>query len=205
MVYSYLAMAATPKVKPELPQTPITVAVAPLKAAGMDRAEKFARMRVEMLEAELASHDNDRDAYAPYPSSRTGAGKTYQSALNRYRFVHALTSVDRERTKTYRLKGDPTYATIDPEKVAKFVAEVREVAAGHYEVYVWKLNKKIGEVTEATLTAPGDLWEESYLHVVTASGEVQNWKTQIITNVSSLGNPYNQWPTRKMKTAAGVA
>lgn len=72
-------------------------------------------------------------------------------------------------------------------------------ARAQFLEYAWKLDTKVGAVTEAKLQTLNGVWGESYLYVTTAEGVAQCWKTQTIINHSVYGTPYFQWPTRIVK------
>lgn len=67
----------------------IEVAVAPLKADAIERAELEANKLVDRVRTELAAAGNDLQKCAPYP--RTDVDRmTYLRQLSRYRLFHAI-------------------------------------------------------------------------------------------------------------------
>lgn len=92
----------------------------------------------------------------------------------------------------------PDFVDVTDERVARYVKTAREDAAAQYEAFVAKLTVKIGAVETATLAGRG-VWSHSILTVTKSDGARENWKTQMILNVSGLGKVFNQWPTRKVK------
>lgn len=174
----------------------IETAVAPMKAEAMNRAEKHARELVAKAAAELAQAGFDLNIVAPYPKSWGADSREYNVKLAKYRFFGVITTW---RAASYRM-NEPHFADINAAKVEKLVADAREDAAFQYEAFVAKLNSKIGPATAARLEG-NHVWGHSYLHVTTAAGEQQIWKTQMIINVSKLGKIFNQFPTRKVKAA----
>lgn len=91
------------------------------------------------------------------------------------------------------------YADIDSEKCKKFVEEARKNAAEQYDLFVEKLNQKIGVAITARLEG-NHVWSYSFLYVTTPTGD-QCWKTQQIINQSKYGKLFNQFPSRKVKNA----
>ncbi len=181
----------------------IAQAVEPLKTQAMDRAEKCARSVVEDVRKQLAKNNNDVRACAPYPSSRLGR-REYMQALAKYQTFDHLTTWRDAAGVHYRAHHDPLIVDVDAKKVSKFVKESREQAAFQFEVYVEKLNKKIGAVSSARLSDTYSVWNYSLLHVQLPAGDRQIWKTRIIVNVSKLGKVFNQFPTRLMKASWDV-
>lgn len=82
-------------------------------------------------------------------------------------------------------------------KAKAYIKEQVAGAASQFYAYVQKLNNKISDVVEAELTN-SDVWYESFLIITKKNGEKEYWKTKQITNRSSLGTPFFQWPTRKV-------
>lgn len=81
----------------------------------------------------------------------------------------------------------------------KMIEDAVYGARAQFLAYAWKLEAKVGNVTEATLQVLRGVWGESYLYVTTAEGVAQCWKTQTIVNRSVLDNLFYQWPTRTVK------
>lgn len=171
----------------------IEQAVAPLKDAAIERAEIEAKKIVDKVNEQLTAANNDLQICAPYPRHNGGNVVKYQSEYRKYQLFHSLC---RCRQGSHR-PNDPCYADIDPEYVTKFIENSRSDAALQYDAFIAKLIAKIGSVREATLT--GDhVWSFSILTVTKEDGAKENWKTQMIVNVSKLGKLFNQWPTRKV-------
>ncbi|MNE44768.1 hypothetical protein D3C80_1390130 [compost metagenome] len=97
-----------------------------------------------------------------------------------------------------RSMRDPDPARMSPNGCALFVKQAQENASAQYDAFIAKLEAKIGEVTAAILSGE-HVWGHSILTVTKADGTTEKWKTQMIVNVSVLGNLFNQWPTRKVK------
>ncbi|QPI17949.1 hypothetical protein POP12_157 [Pectobacterium phage POP12] len=175
---------------------PVALAVEPLRADAMDKAEKAARVRVADVIAELKENDMDAQVTAPYPMSGFGRAD-YAEKKGHYSFVRMLTSRDPERTVVCPRMNDPEYRIENQEAVEHFVNRCREMASESYDAYICKLIGKIGDADKAELSG-NFIWNESVL-TVTKGEEVSRWKTQMIVNVSKLGKLFNQFPTRKMK------
>lgn len=172
---------------------PIETVVLPLKNDAMDRAEKEARAAIADARKELAAANNDIKAVAPYPGF--GAQGNYLAMLFKYKFFSAITTWRDGQSVGLHT---PCFVDVDPNKVRKYIKETREHAAEHYDLFVEKLNKKIGTVQTAQLEG-NHVWSYSFLRVVTSAGEKQTWKTQTIMNRSKLGKIFPQFPTRKVK------
>lgn len=174
--------------------TPIETAVAPLRIDACERAERYARKLAGSIATKLAAANHDLRIAAPYPNSRLPRLQ-FAVLYADYRLIQSLT--------TWRKSGigmhEPCYADMNPEAVEAFVREARFNAAAQYDLFITKLNKKIGPTTSARLEG-NHVWSHSFLHVETPTGP-QCWKTQMIINISKLGKVFNQYPTRKVKGA----
>lgn len=176
---------------------PIVEAVSPLKNDAMERAERYARKVAGSVGTKLAQANYDLRIAAPYPSSRLGRND-YKAQLATYKLFQRLTT-----WRPNQIVGMHTscFADMNPEFVEKFVQDARDNAAAQYDLFVAKLNKKIGPAASAKLEG-NHVWSYSFLHVVTAAGVAQCWKTQTIVNTSKLGTIFNQFPTRLVKRQA---
>lgn len=85
-----------------------------------------------------------------------------------------------------------------PEGAAKFILDEVQSAEAQYVEFACKLERKVGEVTEATLDG-SHVWGLSVLTVKTVGGETVKWQTRQITNTSVLGKRFPQWPSRVIK------
>jgi hypothetical protein len=173
---------------------PIELAVAPLKDAAIERAEKDSLALIERCRQELEAGGFDLKVVAPYPSSSGGGTFAYYMALARYQTFSAIT---KWRKGSYNM-AEPHYADINDTMCAKFVERRKREAAEQYDEFVAKLIGKIGHVKSADLDG-NHVWSHSILTVTKLDGTIERWKTQQIVNVSKLGKHFNQWPTRKMK------
>jgi len=173
---------------------PIETAVAPLKDKAVTASSEYAKEIVRKVYRDLEAADWDAKKVAPYPDSFRMGKKQYHEVLARYKLVRSLTkSVNGSRSMR-----DPEIVEMSQPKIDHFVESAEKMAAAQYEAYVGKLNHKIGEVKEAKLVGSA-VWQHSILEVKKADGTSENWKTQMILNVSKLGTVFNQWPTRKVK------
>jgi len=175
---------------------PIVEAVSPLKNSAMDRAEQHANSLINRVKKELEIGGWDLNAVAPYPRAWGASKKSYAEARSRNAMFWALVVPAGEQAS--RITGKPYIVKLSDTKIQKFVDSARKDAAEQYDSFVAKLVSKIGEVEKASLI--GDhVWSHSILVVSKRDGSVERWKTQMIINVSKLGNLFNQWPTRKVK------
>lgn len=173
---------------------PIEKVVLPLKKDAMNRAEQFAKETIESVRERLAAVDNDLHIAAPYPSSSI-ARHQWEAAYRRYKLFSSLT--EWRPNQIVRPNGT-CYADVSEKLSAKFINDAREDAALKYDLYVAKLNKKIGPVQDARLEG-NHVWSFSFLYVTTVANNKECWKTQTIINTSKLGKVFNQFPTRKVK------
>lgn len=171
--------------------SPIAEAVLPLKAQAVERAERYARKIVKQVRTELSAAGNDLRVVAPYPNS---SGMDYFAGLAKYRLFSSLC----RWRKSGISPSEPCLADVDTNYVAKFVKQAKEDAAAQYELFVAKLEKKIGVVTTAQLDG-NHVWAYSYLFVTPVGRGRECWKTQTIINMSKLGKVFNQYPTRRLK------
>lgn len=172
---------------------PIETAILPIKTDAVESARRIAleviARRIEKLEAA----GWNLDVVAPRPDSFNMSRKNYLAAKavqNAYRSIttHAQSS---------RRFNEPEIRARSPEAEERFVNMMMEGAAIQYDKFVFKLVKKIGDCDSAEIEG-NHVWGHSILTV--RKGEnVERWKTQQIVNYSSLGNPFNQWPSRKIK------
>ena len=176
------------------PQHPVALAVEPLRAAAMDRAEQFARKMVEEVELRMATEFGDRQKFAPYPSSLHCNRAQYIAGVNYYNFVRKITETTAGGSRS---PNSPDFGTMSDQGIAKFIEETRNQASFQYDEFICKMIRKIGDCTSATLSG-SHVWGCSFLSVSKPTGG-EVWKTQQIINVSKLGLPFNQWPSRKQK------
>lgn len=174
---------------------PVALAVEPLRSAAMDRAEQFAADMVERMRVELDAAGWDAEKVAPYPKSWGMSREAYNAASRRYAFVSMIT---RSTGDGCRRTNDPRPVRMDAERVSKFLADTREQASFQYDAFICKMIGKIGACMSATLSG-SHVWGYSFLTVQHKGQEPETWKTQQIVNVSKLGLPFNQWPSRKVK------
>lgn len=175
------------------PTSPIAAAVEPRREAAIDRALESAREYVRHVEARLIECGMDIDVAYPSPDCRTHDRREYIAAERRR---NAVWSLVRSVNGGSRRFSDPNPVVLDAEKISLYFDLVYRDAAAQFDAYVAKLEGKVGNAEEAAIdNAP--LWNGSVL-TVRVAGEVQQWKTKMILNVSCLGTLFNQFPTRRI-------
>lgn len=173
---------------------PVKRAVMPLITAAQDRARQQAQGIIDAFREELVKAEGDAHQVAPYPSSVRDKRREYERKKARYDVLRAITRPVSN--------GHPRFGRelreMDAEACARFIQRAAHDAREQYLAFVEKLLVKVGEgVTSATLVG-NHVWQYSELTIVKASG-TECWRTSQIVNVSKLGRPFNQWPTRKVK------
>lgn len=176
---------------------PIVKAVEPLKSDAVNRAEQEANKIVEKITKDLAENNNDMKIVAPYPKSFGPEFRSREDYMLKLAKRKLYGSIVKYRNSSHR-QNEPEIVDVYPPYVDKFVEHAKQDAAFQYNEFIHKLVKKIGDVTNATLTG-NHVWGHSILTVTLVDGTQQKWKTQQIVNVSKLGKLFNQWPTRKQK------
>jgi hypothetical protein len=178
---------------------PVARAVEPLREAAVERAAEYAREQVAAVRKELKAAGNDLNVCAPYPRSGSLSRNDWLHAHRKYTLFGALC---KWRKSTISM-NEPRLADVDPELVKRFIDEAKKDAAWEYDAFIVKLCRKVNEYGPCKRAKVADdntnVWGRSYLYVTLATGEEQAWLTQQIINVSKLGRPFNQWPTRLMK------
>lgn len=175
---------------------PVAAAVEPLRAASLERAASESRAVIERVCGWMEPAGWDAQEVAPYPDSRQSR-LGFQQAKARYTLVRLLTEeAPRNGYRSYR-PNEPEPRMLCLGSVARFISSATENADTQYTAFIAKLTNKVGDVSEATLTG-SHVWGHSILTVEGPNG-CERWKTQMIVNVSKLGNMFNQWPTRKVK------
>lgn len=164
--------------------TPVAAAVEPLRAAAVDHAAAQA--------SDLAAR-----SLAAYESGEFVMDLTVQQIYSMGRTEKALHNAKVDRLRSLcTVKGGKF--TRDEAKIADFIEAAKERANGFYTSFIAKLEKKIG-AHEAARLEGNHVWSSSVLFVTKSDGSAEKWFTQQITNVSSLGRPFPQWPSRKVK------
>jgi hypothetical protein len=181
---------------------PVYVAVMPLKSDAVARAERHAREVVADITKALADVDGRINAVAPRANSIRMGRKDFAVAQGKRRLYDSLTRGLNDNKfvdgKFVDFRSADYCVEVDTDSVERFVKIARDEAAVEYDAFVLKLISKVGDVTAAEL-AGSHVWGHSVLTVVTAAGETQRWKTQMIVNVSVHGKLFNQFPTRMLK------
>lgn len=177
-------------------ESPIGVAVLPVKADALLDAETRVRAKIQKVLEGLAAANWDAEAFAPYPNSMTMGRNGYLAAKNKYSHVRAITKSAPGAPAARRMHS-PDPRVINAEGIEATVKMNVDAVAVAYDAFVLKLVRKVGEHSAATLEG-NHVWGHSVLTVTTPAG-VERWKTQMIVNVSKLGLLFNQWPSRKVK------
>ena len=172
----------------------IANAVAPLKQQSVDSAVAFATAQVERMLKKLEEAGWDADVVNP--PLRTGYynRETYMRHQNTRNFISLIT----KSAKASCRMREPDVRVKDEDGIARYLEQTAKDAGADFEAFVFKLNKKVGEVVSAELGSD-NVWYDSHLIVIKPEGEKQVWNTQIITNYSKYGKAFNQFPTRQIK------
>ena len=176
---------------------PIEKAVHPMKQLSIDSALAYAEKRVNSVLRKLEEANWDRNAIAPYPNANMSRAD-YMAKKAFCHFVQSITEAKAGVSNTHK-RNDPYFVQADLRGISRHYKEISENAAAAFEAYVYKLESKVGEVTEAKVISSWDLWMDSNLAVVKADGSKEIWNTKCITNYSKFGLAFNQFPTRLKK------
>lgn len=175
---------------------PVGAAIHPSKAEAVRSAREQAEKVIERVRKELDEAGWDIEQVAPYPNSMRESRASYTTKKAKYTLFHSL--VETAQASRYRRPGQPHIVEMSEKGINRFVQRAEEDAALQYDAFIVKMVAKVGAVRSARLEG-SHVWGYSFLFVETEAGEVQKWKTQQITNYSSLGTPYLQWPSRIVK------
>ncbi|MFN7536706.1 MAG: hypothetical protein ACK5QN_03285 [Burkholderiales bacterium] len=174
-------------------------AVQPLREIARAQARQRATCLIERKLSELQSVAWDLRRVAPSPHANMTRSEYRQAERLRQVFKQLTAPSQAQEIVVHYARKTPEIRIQSPQAERLFIEQMIEGADIAYRLYVEKLCKKVGEVESAELQMHSDIWDCSYLYVV-AGGEKQIWKTQVITNISSLGKPFYQWPTRRLKS-----
>jgi hypothetical protein len=175
----------------------IKTAVEPLRTLAIQAAAEVAQNMIARMVAEMETAGWDVNKAAPRPNSRTDDRNTYLAKKAKHeRFTSVFKYV--QPVNPY-VPHPPTIYTRDAARETQLIESFKAQANASFDAYVSKLVFKVGEVTAAEITEGRYVWGYSVLSVTKPDGSKENWKTQQIVNVSSLGKLFNQWPTRKVK------
>jgi hypothetical protein len=167
--------------------SPVAAAVEPSRAAAVQRARAFAQSLAEVTLQRFAADPTlaHRPSLAKFPGRQEHRARKslYDRVIELISAVPGTCGKERQA---------------DPARVAAFVERAGESASAQFTAFVQKLEGKVGACLTAVLTSE-HVWDHSLLVVTKEGGVTETWKTQQIINVSSLGRPFNQWPTRKLK------
>lgn len=176
-------------------------AVEPLRESAVLRVEKYCREYIARLVELLKAAGYDLNVVAPRPDSLRTGHIAYRQAMSLRDEYMAITTTANPTgcIDMAQIRGTkPHRVEVSETRIDKTVAEAMERASMEYDMFVYKLCKKVAGHTAATLD--GDhVWSYSVLSVTHTDGTVSRWKTQQITNVSKYGKVFAQWPSRRMK------
>lgn len=175
----------------------IEKAVQPMKQLSIDNAVAYAQKRIDHVLAKLEEANWDRNAVAPYPNSNMNRME-YLKKQSFYYFVQKITEAKEGVSNTHK-RNDPYFVQASVTGIAHHLKDIAKDAALAFDAYVYKLDHKVGEVTEAEVITSWDLWMDSNLAVIKADGSKEIWNTKCITNYSKYGLAFNQFPTRLTK------
>jgi hypothetical protein len=175
----------------------IAVAVEPLREAAMDRAAQKAKEILLDISFKLTNASGDRDAFAPFPSSTNESSKSWSEKKAYYDLVRRCTKCNWPSAS--KSSKEPDLGKMDFDVSFAFVEAARKDASFQYDAFIAKLTEKAGEGVVSAELIGNHVWGYSILKVTKDTGLVDLWKTQMIINVSKLGNVFNQFPTRKVK------
>ena len=172
---------------------PVAAAVEPLREDAKKRAVQTGQCQIDRLRETLAQHGDDMEAAYPWPKSYD---RDYKAKVARIHWVEALVARKPGSPATRRI-NDPRPVVVDEARVAAYLEQVAAFASAQYDAFIAKLVGKIGACDSATIEG-SHVWGYSVL-TVTKGDVIERWKTRQIVNVSKLGIPFNQWPTRRVK------
>ena len=172
--------------------TAIADATHPMKIAAMEKTRKEAEEYLEKIKAILEENDFDPYKVVPKPF------KTPDTPFNISYFAEKEADAKRYPYMFMVDRNGSKYGWSE-NKAQKYIANCVNGTADHYNEYVSKMNNKIKNPVSAKFSWVSDVWGSSMLEVTLPDGTTEYWKTQIIVNVSKLGNLFNQWPTRRIK------
>lgn len=176
--------------------TPIAQAVEPLRQDAMASATEYARKLAATMVDNIERAGWDINVAYPHPRGTMGRTEYKRAAMLR-QLAQRFTTTDEVKHPVCRRPGDPHYVVLNQAGIDRYVEEACKDASAQYDLFITKLEEKVGEHSTAELSG-NHVWGHSILTVTTPTG-VQRWKTQQIINTSSLGTVFNQWPTRLVK------
>ena len=173
----------------------IANAVAPLRQASVDAAIARTIASHDAIIKKLNDHGWNIDAAFPRPSTHCSRAQ-YQAA---YDLIAAVEAIVVYGKSSYRL-DEPKIVSVSADKVAYELDQARLDAEYSFNLYVNKLNEKVGtDIVDAQMGYVNGVWSNSNLIVNKNDGTQEVWNTKCITNRSKLGKWFNQFPTRKLK------
>jgi hypothetical protein len=169
---------------------PVRIAVTPLKESAVNHAFEQYKTFLDGLKNKIEEADFNIDAVAPHPKSNTDRA-TYHQMMDMHIICCKITT-----RPPVQMPNKPLIATgFNQSGYDALLRNVKEDAGASFDAYIEKLIIKVGDCDDAQIK--GELWDNSILTVKKGDMEEQ-WKTQMIVNISKLGKLFNQWPTRKI-------
>lgn len=170
---------------------PVARALQPAREQAALAARNAAANVVTAVRADLKAHGWNAATAAPLPTGHYGSPQYVAAATKRNLYARLTEKVTSDwRDTTVRMHG---------VKIGKFMEARERDALASYDAFIVKLTRKIGPDV-ATVTIDGShVWDYSILTATFADGRVERWHTQQIINQTKYGEPYLQWPSRKLK------
>lgn len=177
---------------------PVGRAVHALKEDACLFAEGKARDVAERVRKELRENGWDIEKAAPYPRRGHVGSFDYEKARARYSLFHRLTEPDPKLGYQSSRPGASRIVVMSEKQMDRFIDEAIRSAALQYDAFICKMVGKVGPAKDAVLEG-SHVWGDSTLTVTLADGSTERWHTQQIVNQTKYGQPYLQWPSRRMK------
>lgn len=179
-------------------------AIESLRSKAVKTAERNAHEFLDGLSAKLRAVGWDLDKLVPLVAHPVSQGLKYSHPdYGKVKRAHEESTAQRNVYLNifYREKVNTSAVILrsDPAFTDRFVRNAIRDANYEFDVFLFKMVKKIGNAVKAEVTEQYGLMHFSLLKVTLENGTEQTWKTQQIVNYSVLGKAFNQWPTRMTK------
>lgn len=182
----------------------VDTAIAPIRDQMRAAYDTKLQEQYQTVKARLEANGMDFNKAFPRPSSSGMSRAQYVTARRTREAAEQWVSPDPDKPRPYRFE-DPNYVKpkhTDEQRRAVIDQKAKELAQMAYKDYVGKLSGKIKDAANGVPVADvshrmgQDLWDWSVLDAKLENGETLHFQTKQILNISVLGTPYNQWPTR---------
>lgn len=176
----------------------LTSALAPTEAILRNEYTRLMAEKVDAMLTELKLDGWDAQKRYSYPSGSMGRN-AYLAQKARYDLCGKYTNT---AGGSYNPRGP---RIVSPK--AGYLEIIKEEAAAWAKAALASFTAKLAKKIEATGIEAREIrydggtnpWGFSHIHVLSQhSPTVQTWKTKMILNISCLGKPFNQWPTRQV-------